>query len=494
MKDNEYEYEDQKLEEPRPRRSQGGKHVKPKEAHARPTRSRASESRSARNRRTEDEEFLAEEERPVRSRSQETRSARADSGEERPARSRTAETTAGGKPKRKKKKKKAGKIVLIVVLALVLLIAIAGLLLFRHFYGLLNGGQGKSTPTPTPSAVTEVTPDPTDEPTPTPEPTLPPPTEEELREMEELKIREELQEDAEDIMQDKNVYNILLLGADGRSEEIERSDAMILASINKETKTIWLTSFMRDTMVTIDGWYQPHLNWATSLGGVDLLIDTIESEKNFAIDIDNWALVNFVDFAEIADMLGPVTVTVDSDEAAQDMNYLVRSVCQMLDKIGKYRSRYYFNHGAGTYTMNDGVQILAYCRERHYGGDTGRSEKQREVLTQLWENAKKLSLKEQYELMEKIMSIIHTDLTMGQCASLLLSAPSYINYEIKTQQCPTPGAFWKGRDDSNLSVYYADFKVNRNFLRATIYNEPMTAQDLTSTWTGAPVLVAEPTA
>ena len=43
---------------------------------------------------------------------------------------------------------------------------------------------------------------------------------------------------------------------------------------------------------------------------MDLLIQAIESEKNFAIHIDNWAQVNFLDFAEVAGLLGPIEVTV----------------------------------------------------------------------------------------------------------------------------------------------------------------------------------------
>ena len=454
-KDFEFEYEDEY--EDQPRHSSGGRHVKPRSSHARPAAAR---------------------------------SGRTGGGEDRPARSRpeagrSAPPPSGGRPR--KKKKKTGKIVLIVALALVLILALAAFLVFNHFYGLINGGTRKNAPTPTPAAVTEVTPGPTEEPTPTPTPTPRPLTEEELREQEEMKLRSELQEDAEEIMFSDNVYNILLVGADGRSEEIERSDAMILLSINKESKTIWLTSLMRDTLVNIDGWYQPHLNWATSLGGIDLLIDTIESEKNFAIHIDNWALVNFIDFVEIADMMGSITVTL-SDKEIAELNSAIREIARMME-----RERTYV-YGAGEHELTNGMQILAYCRERHITGDTGRSEKQRNALVQLWNNVKQLPLKDQIALVEKVMSIIHTDLTRGQCASLLLSAPSFINYEIKTQQCPVPGAFWKGRDDAGLSAYYADFKVNRNFLRATIYNEPMTAADLTSSWTGAPVLVMEPTA
>lgn len=97
-------------------------------------------------------------------------------------------------------------------------------------------------------------------------------------------LKNSLQEEAEELIYDEDVYNILLLGSDSRVEgNIERSDAMIMVSVNKRTQEIWLTSFMRDTLVTIPDWGSGHLNWATSIGGVDMLISTLESEKNFAI-------------------------------------------------------------------------------------------------------------------------------------------------------------------------------------------------------------------
>ena len=111
---------------------------------------------------------------------------------------------------------------------------------------------------------------------------------------------------------------------------------------------------------------------------------------------------------------------------------------------------------------------------------------------QMWGNVKKMSLAEQYALAKDIMSIISTDLTMGQCASLLLQAPDLLTYDIQMQQCPTPGSFWRGLDANGLSIYNADFVINRNFLRATIYGEPMSAADLTSYWSGNAVQVYYP--
>ena len=426
-----------------------------------------------------------------------------------------------GKRRRRRKKKSALKTTLIVLLALLLALAAVGYGVFRHLYGQMNIRTGNTTPIPVASTENpaDATPDagtpaPTETPEPTPEPT---PTEEELEALAEQELIQSLQEDAEEIIYSDNVYNLLLIGADGTSDVVERGDAMILLSINKETKKIWLTSLMRDTQVTIPGWGEGHLNWTTSpqnyggQGGVDLLLKTLQSEKNFAVHINNWALVNFLDFAEIAGMLGPITVTVTPEEAVS-MNGLIRQVAQLRDKtLGLAQNgedngtpRAYFPKRGGTFEITDGIQILAYCRERYAGakgeanvtryGDTGRSNKQREVLMLMWENVKKMNILQQYALAEKVMSIVTTDLTQGQCASLLLQAPAILTYDIGQQQCPHPYAMWKGRDASGLSAYFPDWRVNRNFLRATIYGQPMTANDLTSSASGNRVTIIEPTA
>lgn len=403
------------------------------------------------------------------------------------------ETPAPVRTEKPKKKKHTLRTVLIIVAAVLVVAVLAVLFVFRDLYSQMNTKQNPTSATAAPTAAAETAVETTPEPTPSPSPTPEPLTEEELAALAEIELKSSLQEEAEEIMYSEDVYNILLLGADGRSDEVERSDAMILLSINKSTKTMWLTSFMRDTQVTIPNWGTGHLNWATSIGGVDTLISTLESEQNFAIHIDNWAMVNFLDFAKIAAMVGPVTVSVTAEEAA-DINLLIREACQLNDaEYGTDVERCYFpTDQDGTYTITDGFQILGYCRERHVGGDTGRSEKQRDVLMQMWNNVKSMSLTDQYALAKEIMSIVTTDLTMGECASLLLQATDFLTYDISAQQCPVIGAFWKGRDADGLSIYNADFEVNRNFLRATIYGEEMSAEDLTSYWTGEAVQVYYP--
>ncbi len=470
--DPEYDPELTDGEKPAPRAAQGGRHERPSSSGSSSDRRPASRSASSGHTRSGD-------------------------AHRRPSSSRPDPRRAPSKKRRKRRrrrKSRAGKTVLIVVLALVAALIVAGVLLFSHFYGLMNtvGRTAAATPTP---AVAEITPAPVEEsfsptPEPTPTPTPEPLTEEELARLAEVQLLESLQEDAEEIIYSDSVYNILLIGVDDRDESsVGRCDALILLSINKDTKTIWLTSILRDAQVTIPDWGKGHLNWTTNFGGIDLLLRTLEYESNYAIHVDNYALVNFVDFVAIANKLAPITVDLTVAEA-QGVNKSVREVARILDV-----SRPYIEEKDGTFTLTNGLQILGYCRERHVGGNHQRGVRQRDALMQMWNNARSLPLSEQYKLMELIMSNITTDLTPGKCASLLLMAPSLINYEIKaTPELPVEGAYWKGRDEQGLGIYNIDFRVNRNFIRATIYNEPMTAADLTSAWTGAKVLVMEPTA
>ena len=89
-----------------------------------------------------------------------------------------------------------------------------------------------------------------------------------------------------------HLTNILLIGQDTRNEyETGRSDSMIILTINRQAKTISLTSLMRDMYVQIPGYSDNRINAAYRFGGYDLLEATIE--KNFGIKTDafvKWTL------------------------------------------------------------------------------------------------------------------------------------------------------------------------------------------------------------
>ena len=79
------------------------------------------------------------------------------------------------------------------------------------------------------------------------------------------------------VASDKNITNIMLVGQDARpGEPPQRSDSMILVTVNKSKKTITLTSFMRDQYVQIPGYGDNKLNATYVLGGMELLDLTLD--------------------------------------------------------------------------------------------------------------------------------------------------------------------------------------------------------------------------
>lgn len=114
-------------------------------------------------------------------------------------------------------------------------------------------------------------------------------------------------------LQEDGVVNILLIGNDSRQNgEDGRSDAMILLSISSRTKTIYMTSLLRDMYVDIPGHDGNRLNAAYSFGGAELLMETVE--QNLDIPVNRYVLVNFEAFANLVDAVGGVELELTTGE------------------------------------------------------------------------------------------------------------------------------------------------------------------------------------
>ena len=105
--------------------------------------------------------------------------------------------------------------------------------------------------------------------------------------------------------------NILILGTDGRLGENSgetRTDTIMVLNVNNKDNKVKLVSFMRDTLVDIDG-YEYKLNNAYTLGeqdnqqGAEQVRKTLKD--NFDIDIQYYAMVDFATFATTIDTLFP---------------------------------------------------------------------------------------------------------------------------------------------------------------------------------------------
>ena len=232
--------------------------------------------------------------------------------------------------------------------------------------------------------------------------------------------------------------NILLVGLDSRKDNYTgRSDSMILCTINKKSKKFVMTSFLRDSYVTIPGHGKDKLNAAYALGGSNLLANTIY--ENYGIVVDRTAVFNFLFVIDLIDYLGGVTVDVTADELPY-LNMYIHDQNEELYSLPN-PNKGQINSGPGTYNL-DGNQALGYARIRYVGTDVARSERQRLVLSQCIDKCKKLSTSQLNEMMTMFLPRIKTDLSSGDCLSLITTLLRAGSYESGSMAIPIEGT-WK---------------------------------------------------
>lgn len=270
------------------------------------------------------------------------------------------------------------------------------------------------------------------------------------------------------VVSDDKVFNILFIGTDTREEGRNGlSDSMILISINEKTDEIVMSSFMRDMNVQIPGmdnetWHK--LNWAHSKGGPELLMDTLEF--NFGVEIDYYATVDFLSFAEIIDCLGGLEIEI-TDAEAKAMQDPMREQNRLM---GKPHGTDYLYDG-GRYFMN-GNQALAYSRIRkNVGDDFARTERQRKVLELMSEKLKTMGIKELDEFLQSTLPKITTNMEKKTISKLMISSPFYIKYNKVSQRIPYGDnkESWDYASTSDGSVIKVDFDANKKYLIDSIY-------------------------
>ncbi len=263
----------------------------------------------------------------------------------------------------------------------------------------------------------------------------------------------------------ENVMNILFLGTDERTAgEAARSDCMMIVSINMEKKQVTISSLMRDMYLKIEGLDKYNrINAAFQFGGVSMLKDTIRSYMGVEIDI--YARVNFDSFQEIIDSIGGVDVELSSDSSVRALEI------KHLEQYTDFSTSQIIEGTEYSYHLT-GAQALRYCRDRYTGdGDFGRTERQRKILSSIVTKAQGMSFTELMAALPKILPLVTTDLTLGDCTKLLTSvATSYSSYKIQTFRIPADKT-WKYATINGMEVLSVDYVTNRELWSELVYGE-----------------------
>lgn len=227
-------------------------------------------------------------------------------------------------------------------------------------------------------------------------------------------------------MSSKNVINILLIGQDGDGGEKSngRADSIIIASVNKTTKTITLASIMRDsyTYMNVDGRDRyEKINASCYYGGPKGVIEVVEN--NYKIKIDYYASVYFGSFEDVINALGGVTVPVEPGLAA----YINRTSRQWIK--------------SGDAVLLNGAEALVYSRVRYYysDSDVSRTANQRRVINGIMQKAKGASVTELYNVVEAVLPYMKTNMRQSKILSYGKQAltEGWINYAMQQETFPT---------------------------------------------------------
>ncbi len=253
-----------------------------------------------------------------------------------------------------------------------------------------------------------------------------------------------------DVISDEDVMNILLIGTDRVQDGLQRSDTMMLASIDNKHKKLKLTSFLRDMYLEVPTVGKTKLNASFSNGGPALTMQTIEN--NFRINIDRYVMIDVDSFADIIDKMGGIEVEVSQAEA-DEMNRVMG--CQL---------------SAGTNHMR-GTLALYFSRMRAIDSDFGRTGRQRQVIGCMIDKVKTLNPAEATALMYDSLEYVQTNLTEAEIVSLIGQAFTIMDYPMETMHVPNSGTFSDMVLDDGSQVLSIDLEANCTMIRDFLYND-----------------------
>lgn len=267
------------------------------------------------------------------------------------------------------------------------------------------------------------------------------------------------------LRQEDYVKNYLIMGIENVVGG-ERTDSMMLVSINTKDDSIKLSSLLRDTYVSIPGYKYSKLNAAFGKGGADLLIDTIE--QNYKIKIRGYASVNFESFEKIIDRLGGIDIELGAKEA----NYL--------NTTNYISNPAYRNVKEGWNTLN-GNQALGYCRVRKVetlGGansDYGRTLRQRRVLSAIFDKYKSSSIFDLVPITEDCLQYITTDLDSREISKVIETIFEEGITTMDQERFPMDGLYTSERNEAG-AVLVPDWDANIQELYKFIFLDGVDTQ------------------
>lgn len=213
-----------------------------------------------------------------------------------------------------------------------------------------------------------------------------------------------------------------------------RSDALMLATFNKEAKSVKLLSIPRDSYVYVpEIGHEDKITHAHANGGVKSTIETVEGFLD--VPVDYYVKMNFNAFIDVIDTLGGIEVEVPytlNEKDSKDRHNAIRL------KPGLQEL--------------DGEEALALARTRKKDNDIERGKRQQEIIQAIMKKAINVQALTKYDdVMEAVGDNMATDISFSEMKTFINYAKAGTNLNIETLTL-------EGYDDyvGNMYVYSLD--------------------------------------
>ena len=216
----------------------------------------------------------------------------------------------------------------------------------------------------------------------------------------------------------KDYTTLALFGLDNRSNgnfERGNSDTIMVASINNKTGEIKMVSVYRDTYLDMSDGSFNKANAAYNIGGPKQAVNMLN--KNLDLHITDYVSVDFNALVDVIDMLGGIELEITEEEAVY-INGYIDEIVSVTGKLSNHIS-------AGTQVV-DGTQATAYARIRYTTGwDYKRTERQRIVLSKIFEKVKHSDLGTLNGIMDAVLPEVSTSLSLTEMMGMLKDIGKY---------------------------------------------------------------------
>ena len=213
--------------------------------------------------------------------------------------------------------------------------------------------------------------------------------------------------------------NVALFGVDSREGDLgegTRSDTIMIASLNRETLEVKISSVFRDTLLEQKDGSLNKANAAYSFGGPEDAIAMLN--RNLDMDIEHYVTVNFDALIDVIDAVGGVEIDVQEEE----IPYICSYALEIMDVTGRVSAGV---TEPGLQTLN-GIQATAYARIRYTAGDDfKRAERQREVLTKIVEKLQGASMSQLNKIIDSVFPEVSTNFTLMEILDYAKDAFDY---------------------------------------------------------------------